>query len=265
MSICDTFKSLALKTWEDIRRSRSVNFQLKEETFTDNNTLELKLRHSGQVMTKVFTKRQEGINGADWEWWFKGHSNTWIGFRVQAKILNIQTNEFEHLHYKSLATGVYQSDKLIRNALSGSIPRIPIYCLFLQTNEENVLNKWNCGTFNQLKKLYGCSLISAFTVKQLRVNKEKHLIDIESYLKPWHCLVCCRGYGKSDFISNIEAYALNSFSLRDDNINSSDFDIPEKFITDKPPNYVLELLENRKDGDVKLPDNELYGVTLIVE
>lgn len=265
MTLCDTFKRLALDTWDEILKSRSVNFQLKEETFTDRNMLELKLRHSGQIRTKVFTKRQEGINGADWEWWFKGLSNTWIGFRVQAKILNIQTNEFEHLHYQTPRTGIYQSDKLIANALSGVIPRIPLYCLFLQTSDNGRLNNWNCRTIARLKDFYGCSLTSAFTIRKLRANNDKHIADLENYIEPWHCLVCCNGYGNSDFITNIQAYALNTFSLDDDGENSLDLDIPENFITEKPPSYVLALLENEINDNIQPPDKELDGVTLIME
>lgn len=261
MTLCNTFKRLALDTWDEMQKSRKVNFQLKEETFTDINMLELKIRHSNQVKTKVFTKRQEGINGADWEWWFKGLSNNWIGFRVQAKILNIQTNEFEHLHYKTPRTGIFQSDKLIKNALSRKTPIIPLYCFFLQTNDNQFLNKWNCRTFAQLKNFYGCSLTSAFTVQNLRSTKSKHLRDLESYIEPWHCLVCCSGYGKSDFIANIQAYALNVFDFN----AKSDINIPESFITESPPNYVLEILKNEKNTDTQPPDEELDGITIIME
>lgn len=265
MTLCDSFKKLSLETWNTIQKSRSVNYQMKEETLTDYNMLELKLRHSSQIRTRVFTKPEEGVNGADWEWWFKGNSNKWIGFRVQAKILNIQSDEFEHLHYKTRRTGIYQSDKLINNALSQSIPRIPLYCLFLQTNNNSLLNKWTCKTFGQIKDLYGCSLISAFTVQKLRTTNSKHLSDLEDYIKPWHCLVCCSGYGQSDFITNIESYALNSFDLTSENLVNADNTIPESFITEKPPNYVVQLLENEKNDNVKRPDEDLNGITIIIE
>ena len=94
-------------------KSRRAKFQLKEETLTDLNMLELKLRHSRQVRTKVITKKAEGKNGADWEWWFTS-KHKWIGIRGQAKIININTNEFLHLHYQQPTSKIFQCDKLNR-------------------------------------------------------------------------------------------------------------------------------------------------------
>jgi len=265
MTLCNTFKRLSFETWDTIQRGRSVNYQMKEETLTDYNMLELKLRHSSQIRTRVFTKPEEGINGADWEWWFKGNSNKWIGFRIQAKILNIQSEEFEHLHYQTRSTGVYQSDKLINNALGQLIPRIPLYCLFLQTDNNSLLNKWNCRTIGQIKDLYGCSLTSAFTIRNLRTTNSKHLSQLENHIEPWHCLVCCSGFGRSDFITNIESYALNNFNLNDNNLENTGREIPESFITKNPPDYVLQLLENEKNDNLKRPDEDLSGITIILE
>ena len=62
MTLCNTFKRLALDTWDSIQKSRQLNFQLKEETFTDINMLTLKAKHSRQVRTKVFNKVQKGRN-----------------------------------------------------------------------------------------------------------------------------------------------------------------------------------------------------------
>lgn len=265
MTLCDTFKRLALDTWDEILKSRSVNFQLKEETLTDRNMLELKIRHSGQIKTKVFKKWEEGVNGSDWEWWFKGLTNNWIGFRIQAKIINIHSNEFEHLHYRNQKSGIYQSDKLIINALSGTIPRVPLYCLFLQTSDNALLNNWNCRTIAQMKDFYGCSLTSAFTVRKLRSNGKRHLTDLENHIEPWHCLVCCHGYGNRDFISNIQAYSMNAFSLDRESANGLGVDIPENFTTENPPRYVLSLLENEVNDNIQAPDEELDGLTIIME
>ena len=264
-SICNTFKRLALDTWDHIHRSRQINFQLKEETFTDLNMLEIKIRHSSGVKTQVFTKPQEGINGADWEWWFRGLTGTWIGFRVQAKVINLHTNEFKHLHYQSQTTQIYQCDKLIQNALTRNSPKIPLYCFYINTDNNNYLNNWSCHTVAQIKDYYGCSLTSAFKVRQLRASNSKHLTDLQSHLKPWHCLVCCSGYGKADFISNIQAYAKANLIPDNDIAKELGFSLPEEFITKEPPEYVLAILENKNNDDVLPPDDEIDGVIIILE
>lgn len=264
-TICNTFKQLALDTWNSIDKSRQVSFQLKEETFTDINMLAIKTRHSGQVRTKVFTKRQEGNNGADWEWWFRGLTGNWIGFRVQAKIINLQSDQFEHLHYQNPGTHIYQCDKLIQKALTRQHPKIPLFCFFIQTDNAAHLNNWTCQTVPYAKDFYGCSLTSAFTVKQLRATNGKHITDLQANIKPWHCLVCCSGYGKSDFISNIQEYVKANFNLDEDIANGLDVIIPEDFSTQKPPDYVLAILENENNDNIKAPDEDIGGVIVFTE
>lgn len=269
-TLCETFKLLANQTWDYIKQSRDANFQLKEETLTDINMLKLKLEHSREVTTKVFNKHKEGVNGSDWEWWFRGQNRMWIGFRIQAKIINNDSNRFEHLHYKG-DDGVYQCDKLIAKSLTEQSPRIPLYCLFIQTNNQHYLTTWQCGTNQYSRSLFGCSLISAFKVKefQLDPNIWDHINDIENEIRPWHCLVCCTGYGGTDFISNIEAYAYNNFNLDDDGTNDIigglSYSFPGKFSTDTPPSYVLDILEYPKNDNLKSPDEDLEGVIIITE
>lgn len=261
--LCSTFKSLALNTWDKIAESRRASLQLKEETFTDINMLHLKLRHSGQVKTTVFAKPDEGKNGADWEWWFNFNNDQWIGFRVQAKILNIKSEEFEHLHYKNPATGIYQCDKLIKNALTTKHPKIPLYCFYLQTYNPERLTNWSCGSFAPTNDLWGCSLLSAFEVKRLRVANHKHLSHVENLMKPWHCLVCCSGYGSgTNKILNIGEYAKNNFLMDKDLVSDLDVSIPDGFISQNPPSYVTAIFENESNIEVQPPDKELDGVMI---
>lgn len=258
--LCNTFKRLALNTWDTIAESRRANFQLKEETFTDINMLEIKLRHSHQVKTTTFSKPTEGKNGADWEWWFN-HNNNWIGFRVQAKILNLNSEEFEHLHYQTPATGIYQCDKLIQNALTRNHPKIPLYCFYLQTDNMARLTNWSCGSFASNRDLWGCSLLSAFEVKRLRASNHKNLSHVENLMKPWHCLVCCSGFGDGqNKIFDISEYAKNNFPINKDLVTDLDVLIPDSFITQKPPRYVTAILENNKE--VQPPDKELDGIII---
>jgi len=58
---------LSHTTWNTISLSRAAKFQLKEETITDQNILQLKLHYSHEIDTIAFNKHEEGKNGADWE------------------------------------------------------------------------------------------------------------------------------------------------------------------------------------------------------
>jgi len=73
-TLCDTFRGRALWTWDMLARGRSVDCQIGEETLTDLNILELKIRHASEVYTRTFSKPEEGLNGADWEFirvWYR--------------------------------------------------------------------------------------------------------------------------------------------------------------------------------------------------
>jgi hypothetical protein len=317
--LCNTFKRLAFDTWNLIAKSRRANnqaknrtspsgFKIGEETITDINMLELILSHPNQVITTTFNKKEEGKNGADWEWWFV-QRNRWIGFRVQAKILEINTDTFEHLHYNKAEytyiidpttnktigrkkvipeKRVFQCNKLIQDALrtidqNGSIcsPKIPIYCLYLQTDDPTRLKRKLC-----LRELWGCSLLNAFQVKKIQSeninadaswqNPSEDLTKVESHLRPWHWLVCYSANRSGDKITNINDYAKKHFGISETDIvknkelikdlkelingEEEQIQIPDDFITENPPTYVTEILEGRY-GD-EAPDPELHGVMI---
>lgn len=260
MSLCDTFQRLAFQTWDKIEASRTVNFQLKEETFTDINMLELKIKHPNQVISHVFTKKEEGINGADWEWWLKGFSGKWIGFRVQAKILNIYSNKFEELNYKTRNNKRYQCDKLIENAANSKVPTIPLYCFYLQIE--------NCQHGNPnlcISAKYGCSLALALNVQSLRISERKRHKNIWDYIFPWHFLVCNSSNETSDIIWHIRALFKKSFMFGRGILERFRGINIDEFIVDSPPKYVLSLIEKRNNYDIETSDEDLHGIMIYIE
>jgi len=120
---------LALKNaewvWDKLRQARSVGFQINEESITDFVLLNFKACGKKQVVTHNFTRQEESRNGADWEWWFVRPNGQCIGFRVQAKVINLQSNGYNQLHYKN-KSGVAQTTLLIRDARKHKA--IPLYC-----------------------------------------------------------------------------------------------------------------------------------------
>lgn len=60
---CTTFKKLSKETWEKIEHSKTVSFQLKEETLTDQDLPDLKSQHPNEIHIRDFNKYEKGMNG----------------------------------------------------------------------------------------------------------------------------------------------------------------------------------------------------------
>jgi hypothetical protein len=197
-TLCETFRSLAFRTFDQMGRARRVGHQPLEETFTDTNILELKDRHPTQVYSRVFNKHEEGRNGADWEWWLINASITsCLGLRVQAKVLDLNSNTFAHLHYRSGKSRIYQLTKLKRECANEGL--VPLYCFYLHEQPVPGTDSRRCGSFTHSPESYGCALASLPHVEALQAHSE--LRDFGSVMEqafPWHCLVCCSGYGGID-------------------------------------------------------------------
>lgn len=263
MSLCDTLKRLSLDTWDKLEASRGAKFQLKEETITDLNILALKTKHSREVSTTVFTKKQESRVGADWEWWFRSAANRWIGLRIQAKIINLRDDAFHHLHYRTSQSS-YQSDTLIAHALCSQHPTIPLYCFYLHTYNNAYLAAWHCGTLPSLKHLYGCSLASAWAVQKLRRPLRNHLADVQDFLRPWHCMACCTNYGPGDLAINIDQYARAHFGLNELSQLDLSSGFRDSFVTDSAPPHVRAIFENEMQ-EIEPPDEDIRGVVIFDE
>ena len=66
MGLCDTFKKRSSITWNLLSKARRIESQLLEETLTDINLLEVKLKHPREIITTAITKPKEAVTGADW-------------------------------------------------------------------------------------------------------------------------------------------------------------------------------------------------------
>jgi hypothetical protein len=98
MALINTFHNRATSTWLRLLTARQLGLHYGEEGLTDENLLCIRKKHSREVRTITFSKKRESHTGADWEWWFMGVSG-FIGFRVQAKVIDPKTVTYEHLHY----------------------------------------------------------------------------------------------------------------------------------------------------------------------
>lgn len=246
--LCESFRHLAHDTFFIIGDSRRMSFQLKEESFTDFNLFRLKCEHPNEIFIKTFNRIEEGVIGADWEWWLTDSAGRWLGFRVQAKIIALNADEFTHLHYWP-SRSIPQCEKLIVQATANPTYHcIPLYCLYLTANPTIAPGVRDIF-------LHGCSLLSAYRVRQLRTAHVNTLASLWPDLKPWHRLVC---FDNGNNIIDHADHMARSYFLPQNDANSDQLWINE------PPPYVREVIEAREvkaESDNKPID--LAGVMVI--
>ncbi|WP_131826454.1 DUF6615 family protein [Rodentibacter trehalosifermentans] len=174
ISLSNLLKKLAIFVFKHLESDRIINHQTTEETITDLLVRKMKQWKFNNPSSKFdinsFSKRQEALNGADfeWDWYFVDKSRKkWLGFRIQAKVLDLKSNRFKHIDHK-------QGNQL-KNLENVSLNenRIPFYCFYL--------------TYPKHKDIYGCSLSSSDKIKSLlKTNKKPFIKDVLQISFPWH-------------------------------------------------------------------------------
>lgn len=269
-TLCETFRSTAFSTYERLGAAKGIGYQPSEETFTDNIMLDLKLKHPVEIFTHPFNKREEGVNGADWEWWLTNAAeDNWLGLRVQAKILNLKPNEYSHLHHKvGKAKKAYQLANLKRESAKAGM--VPLYCFYSYGN----VNNPNCGSFGHAAEAFGCSLVSLAHVESLQAGGEKKSFDdVMEKASPWHCLVCCSGFGRGDLPTRAWAFLQGALDIkvpkprkpRQPNVDVELSNLlPKPAIGPRshPPHYVRAIVGGERVHPDQAPKN-LAGVLVI--
>jgi hypothetical protein len=185
--VCRAFAFAALQTWSELRDFNDLG----EDSITDYRLLQLKRMCPDEINVIKFNKqKQEPRTGADWEWWF-GSGNEWFSMRVQAKRINIDKLEYEHLDYTIGKSSDLQVDRLISDAKSRDL--YPMYC-FYNYWPSRYSSRWPCGTFAQKTELWGASISDAVKIQDKVKSKAKRLQDIEPISFPLMCLACCKGH-----------------------------------------------------------------------
>lgn len=262
--LCHTFLNLALETHDRLKAARSVGHQLLEETITDLNILELKRRHPTEIYCQTFTKPQEGINGADWEWWLTDPTRSrWLGLRVQAKVLELKSDTFAHLHYRPKRGRAYQSTRLKAAAEADGL--IPMYCVYAHPPAS--ATGWaKYGS----SETYGCALLQVKDVERLRRRgKSNDFVSVMSRRVPWSWLVCVGSVWSSDgrtltlpdLISGALLHGDPLFGFNEEEGAAGDHRQPPRpGVRRAPPAYVSALMEGQPVGDL---DKALRGVLVI--
>ncbi len=202
------FEQVARETWRLLKRGRNTGLGIPEETITTLNLLKLSEVRITGFSVHSFSKRAEFEIGADWEWWFGRVNGPWLGFRVQAKVLNLNSDRFEHLHYGPRKGSGTQAEQLVRSAFQSDPPRIPLYCMYAHWC------KRQCYRGVQLPlghSFHGCSLLSPAVVHTLQAEQRDHLHDVFPAMWPWHKLVA-RVPRETEFADNIQALVIDILS-----------------------------------------------------
>jgi hypothetical protein len=156
-----------------------------EESLTDLNLLELVLDSRAHVRVQKFNKPEEGRCGADWEWWFSD-GRRWIGCRVQAKVIDLDTAKYEELHYKNPTKTKHQCDLLIERATKSSPRRLPLYALYSNWERKTVTPVFKCCVNPSAHTVYGCAITSAWQVRKWRKSRRGRAVSkLIDGLQPW--------------------------------------------------------------------------------
>jgi len=255
MSLCQTFRQLSFNTWSFLEKARRISHQPLEETVTDNNIVELKLKHTHEVLTKTYNRLQEAVTGADWQWWFTNRKKTaWYGVRIQAKILKFKTDRFEALNYKN------QTDVLINDATTNGL--VPLYCFYAHWPLSTSVQANNCRTFSNSPESYGCSIVDAYSIKSNKgISGSDSLTSVISDAFPWSCLVCCQGTiqdPSTDLPNRLKSFIDNVI------LEGKTNNIPRPQVLDAPPEHIIALIQGEGEN-YEHDDRNLAGVVVVID
>lgn len=192
LELCNTLLELGDAVSRNLHLSYGCDISYGEETITESCLLEIWRRHSSIVHIETFAKRQEALNGADWEWHLIGRTYT-FKMRVQAKRLARNAGKVRSLFtYKAKSAPGPQIDVLVRGARAKKLK--PVLCFY---SPETARRKWTAANMPLLLQA-GCLIGDASDIISRGSNA---LASLEHVTVPWHFLACPFNTGSSDFPS----------------------------------------------------------------
>lgn len=184
--LCRSFVRAACRTWRSIRRGDLHGLIPSEETITDVNLLDLRVRNPRSVEVYRMSKWQEGTKtGADWEWWIGG-GHSWVGMRIQAKLL--RPGRLSQLPKLMGYRRGQQLQRLLESAQRDGL--FPIYCFY---NAEQWFPWPSCHLCDPMPATFGCAIVPApHPWAEWLGDHSLHWRSAALQLPalPWSCLVC---------------------------------------------------------------------------
>ncbi|MCE6787414.1 hypothetical protein KSA82_20750, partial [Acinetobacter baumannii] len=166
MNLKEVFIRNSAWVWNNLRDARKLNIQLGEESVTDFLIFNLTKSARKDLKIKSFSRNQEALNGADWEWWFTGPSGKGIGMRVQAKIITLLNDKylsFKHKNKYGLQINLLEKDAKLKGM-------IPVYCMYTNWDPKKYKTPQNCGKHTSFVRHYGISLLSISNARKVKAN-----------------------------------------------------------------------------------------------
>jgi hypothetical protein len=271
--LCYSFRNLAGRVWRERGAATRLGMPWNEESVTEWLLLQLAKKHQApNFQIRAYTRPQEKLNGADWEFRF-ADNKFGVSLRIQAKRL-FPSGRYESL-FKPSGNKFEQLDKLTSNAGAA-------YPLYVFYNHAPAFPNFifsvppDCGNRSfRARSYWGCSVAKPAFVKQVGSDSTGSLVD---GMMPWHCLVChcpiCRG-GRcgSPTLPFKVAATLNFLPVGRERLPIEDAE--GKISPDEQQPYWVRLIEIVRQSDVSydaeteidryLEKNELAGVALIKE
>jgi hypothetical protein len=244
-TLCKVAKQESRWIWNELKLARANQSKLAEDSITDFLLLHFAKACDGTYAIRSFNRRQEAVSGADWELWFTGPSQKWLGLRVQAKVISLDSIRYPQLHYQR--KGIHQLDTLVADAIKHSAT--PLYCLYSYwCGREADEVQWLCGSTRKNTRLFGASIVSVSTVRKLKARNDDSLARLALWLTPLHCLFCCQHFSQGgdlptrahDFVE-AKGYGEN---------------VPPQLL-DRPPEHVAALLGSLGTRDNQREANHL--------
>ncbi len=185
----------AAYTWNRRREAKLAGMPFGEESVTETILLDLRLTYPGKIWIVPFNKREEGKNGADWEWCFASEDESrFLPMLVQAKVLDDNEHSYNHIGRTIGNTGVRQIDRLLETARNRKVPAT--YAFYNHLSDESRL-PMSCGSLiqgNSQSEPWGISIANAEGVAA--ILPDQSFGQISGISKPLHCLFCTSGSGR---------------------------------------------------------------------
>ncbi len=187
ITLCKTLTTLTQWTNDTIAKGYLTGLGILEETITDYTLNEIASLHSQNVLTKKFSKKQEGNeSGADWLWCI-GNPGEWLSILVQAKIVNPRTKQCHYLDYGTRHGK--QSQLLLRYARKHKL--LPLYCIYSFIDETMLPEAMQLDGLSHLKPTdWACSLVIPKYVQLLVRQNKKFQSDLLKFSIPWMVPFC---------------------------------------------------------------------------
>ena len=280
-ALYETFHEQARWTSEIIQRGFSTRLGILEETITDMNLIAIAQRHSDYVVTRKFSRKEEGSqSGADWLWCI-GEPGAWFSLLVQAKVIHPHTSICRFLDYRS------GEQRRLLTQFARHYRLFPVYCLYSCIPD---------GTYPDAKLLpslayieaseWSCALIAPKYVRLLVERDQKKQFELLRYGIPWsHPFYCAakaddqvlavelaraleqtrddletrdgrrskRRANSTDTSSSTDNYVLSTERIQWENPN------PSLLVTPDLPRIVLRLLQ----GKIPATQAPIAGVSIV--